>query len=699
MQNNSKEKESLKIKTDHDTAIGTASPVDIYENTNEYLFKLKGARGVREYNLMRYDDTIASIIRVISAPIKGSNWIIRTQSTDEKDVEIAKFFYDYFWEQAPKVFSSILNNILLMLCFGFTVFEKVWKETYIKGKQYLMMDLQYRHQLTIERIELDKKQIVQYCDGEYLNIPFDDLLFFVNEQEGDDYWGRPIIRPCYAKWLRKKQNSGQWTIAGLKNATGFIHVTTPKTIKKTDKEYEDLKKSLSKVQEGKASILITSEGYESKIFNPNVNASFYDTTEKSIDVGMRNAALANFLGLGTTGTGTYNVGEIQYKMFLKSLKEIISYIEQTFTKQVLKPMTIVNFGDCETYPELSCQDINNDTNVALIKEALNFFREGIIKVTKKDEDDIRSKLSLPERLADDEVIELKPSIQMPTSTLQNKLKINIANSKQTPRSYAEKRKKEIDSYVEEMRRAMQSNLGLIADKAIADIRKFLKKNGVKGISELELKNRDYLTVLNKKIAFLAIKGWSNAEKLLNEAKNEKKKKTTATLDDEEINELPVVLRSFVKIKAENIINEQITALRSIVVNNANMPTNELDIDEVIGQIGLKVDEYLASSKIYGQADMAVVDTINKSEESYYLNTEDRNSIKYFTYVAVIDRNTTNYCKQLNGRTFTPYGPEYNLISIPRHYGCRSVMIPHFEEIPDKSKHDNLDGVDLSFQQF
>lgn len=697
MQNN-KEKEQVKIKTDHDAAIGTASPVDIYENTNEYLFKLKGARGVREYNLMRSDDTIASILRVISAPIKGSNWVIRTQSTDEKDVEIAKFFYDYFWEQAPKVFSSILNNVLLMLCFGFTVFEKVWQETFINGKQYLMMDLQYRHQLTIERIDLDKKQIVQYSDGKYLNIPFDDLLFFVNEQEGEDYWGRPIIRPCYAKWLRKKQNSGQWTIAGLKNATGFIHVTTPKTIKKTDQEYDDLKKSLSKVQEGKASILITSEGYESKIFNPNVNASFYDTTEKSVDIGMRNAALANFLGLGTTGTGTYNVGEIQYKMFLKSLKEIISYIEQTFTKQVLKPMTIVNFGVQETYPELSCQDINNDVNVELIKEALNFFREGVIKATKKDEDDIRSKLSLPERLADDEVIELKSSI-IPANNLQNKSKVNIVNSKQTPKSYVEKRKKEIDSYVEEMRRAMQSNLGLIADKAIADIRKLLKKNGVKGISELELKSRDYLTVLNKKIAFLAMKGWSNAEKLLNEAKNDKKKKTTSTLDDEEINELPVVLRSFVKIKAENIVNEQITALRSIVVNNANMPANELDIDEVVGQIGLKVDEYLASSKIYGQADMAVVDSINKSEESYYLNAEDGTTIKYFAYVAVIDKNTTDYCRQLNGRTFTPYGPEYNLISIPRHYGCRSVMIPHFEEIPDKSKHDNLDGVDLSFQQF
>ena len=401
-------------------------------------------------------------------------------------------------------------------------------------------------------------------------------------------------------------------------------MTTPKTIKKTDKEYEDLKKSLSKIQEGKASILITSEGYESKIFNPNVNASFYDTTEKSIDVGMRNAALANFLGLGTTGTGTYNVGEIQYKMFLKSLREI----EQTFTKYVLKPMTIVNFGMYETYPELSCQDVNNDTKVELIKEALNFFREGIIKVTKKDEDNIRSKLSLPERLIDDEVIELKPSIQMPTSTLQNKLKINIANSK-APKSYVEKRKKEIDSYVEEMRRAMQSNLGLIADKAIADIRKLLKKNGVKGISELELKSRDYLTVLNKKIAFLAMKGWSNAENLLNKAKNEKKNKTTATLDDEEINELPVVLRTFVKIKAENIVNEQLQQLKNIVVNNANMPTNELDIDEVIGQIGLKVDEYLASSKIYGQADMAVVDSINKSEESYYLNAEDGDSIKYF----------------------------------------------------------------------
>lgn len=696
---NPEEKEK-NIDTSHNLAVGTSFPVDVYTGTNEYLTPLKCAKGVTMYDKMQNDTDVSMVLQVTTTPIIGSEWIIRSQTGDQKDVDIATFFYDYFWEKAPDKFSKILNDILLMLIYGFVFFEKVWVEKWIEGKQYLMMDLQFRHPLTIEEMDIKKRIVKQYSDGKYLEMSFDTLLMFVYRQQGDDFWGRSLLRPCYQPFEDKMLNTGKWRIAGTKQATGFLHVEHPATLKKDDPQYKDLESALTKIATSKNPFLITPPNFKVTAHQPAITADFFQKTDETWSIKIRNTGLANFMGLGTTSTGSYSVGEIQLDMFMKSEEAVCRQIEQKFN-EVLREMVIVNFGIQDHYPELQCPTLNKALALKQLEAIKEYFRMGAVKVTKKDEAEIRSRTGFQMRDEEDEIIEVNPNTPASASAVQPQI-TNVKdvkeNIKLTNSFNPSKRNAEIDSLSNEMQMTMTSNLGIIADKAIADIRAYLKKNGTAGLFDnITFGKNNYQSVLFKKISFLVSKGWDDAKAF---ATKEGFYNAKTTLEDGDINKVPKVLKSYVANKAKNLAQQQVTELEAIVWNTANKPDVGIDIDELIAEIGNKVNTYVKSQKIQAQADMAVVQTLNDSEQTFYKSEEVE--IAYFVYVATIDGSTTEYCKWLNGRTFTPYGQVYKLIYPPRHFGCRSYLIPVFGKvsIPDLSRHDTVPPPSLmAIQQF
>jgi SPP1 gp7 family putative phage head morphogenesis protein len=687
------EKKESNIDTSHNVAVGTSFPLDVFAGTNEYLQTLKCARGVRMYDQMQNDTDVSMVLQVTSTPIIGSDWIIRSQSDDQKDRDIANFFYDYFWEKAPDKFSKILQDILLMLIYGFVYFEKVWVEKWIGGKQYLICELQFRHPLTIDEIDIKKRIVKQYSDGKYFEMSFDNLAMFVYKQQGDDYWGRSLIRPCYQPFEDKKLNTGKWRIAGTKQATGFIHVEHPANLKKEDAEYKAVETALTKIATSKNPYLITPPNFKVTAHQPAITADFFAKTDETWSIKIRNTGLANFMGLGTTSTGSYSVGEIQLNMFMEAEEAVCRYIEQKFN-EVLREMVIVNFGQQDKYPELKCPTLNKTLALKQLEAIKEYFRMGAVKVTKKDEDEIRTRTGFQMRDDEDEIIPINSNIpaEQPIATT------NIKNVKLTNAFSPTKRKGDIDSLSKEMQMTMTSNLGIIADKAIADIRAYLKKNGTAGLFDnITFGKNNYQSVLFKKISFLVSKGWDDAKAY---ASKEGFYNAKTTLEDGDINKVPKVLKSYVANKAKNLAQQQVTELEAIVWNTANKPDVGIDIDELIAEIGNKVDLYIKSQKIQTQADMAVVQTLNDSEQTFYKSEEVE--IAYFVYVATIDNATTEYCKWLNGRTFTPYGQAYKLIYPPRHFGCRSYLVPVFGKvsIPDMSRHDTLPPPSLmAIQQF
>ena len=210
------------------------------KDTNEQNPLLQGPAGVKTYDRMRkQDDTARSIISVIATPIKGATWNMRTEGKSAQDEEITKFLYSYFWEKGTSVFSEFLNSVLTMLPFGFAVFEKVWKVITYKGKNLLVMELQFRPQITITEIDIKKQIVKQNVKGEEYEIPFENLIFFVLDKEGSDYWGNSVLRTCVRAFEMKNQQYHFIEDATSRLATGLTCVRVPKTIKKGSQEYSN----------------------------------------------------------------------------------------------------------------------------------------------------------------------------------------------------------------------------------------------------------------------------------------------------------------------------------------------------------------------------------------------------------------------------------------------------------------------------
>ena len=676
-------------KVQENNPIGVDYPK--YANdTNEKNPILQGAAGVEKYDAMRkQDDTAKSIISVITTPIKGATWNMRTEDKSKRGEEITKFLYGYFWEKGTSVFSEFLNSVLTMLPFGFAVFEKVWKKINYNGQNFLVMELQFRPQITITEINIEKKIIKQSVKGKNYEIPFDNLVFFVLDKEGSDYWGNSVLRTCVRAYEMKNQQYRFIEQATARLSTGLTHVRYPRTIKAGTKDYQQCERIANLARRGMLQACSTPNDIDINLIKYETDTQPFINTINNLDVSMRNSALANFIGLGTTGTGSYSVGEVQFKLFMEAEKSITNLIEQIFTKEVLRPIVEVNFGAQEFYPELVCQDLDKDTVTQKLNLALQFFQSGVLVPTKKDEQDIRAKIGLNENLDDSKKDDLPLKDDDPQNVKKGKDK-----------SW----KKTIDSFVSEMYLAMSGNLSLLADKAIADTRKNLEKKGLKGVNDLEISTSLYQKILVKKLSFLAIRGWNDAKELAEKnGATISNKKDDKNLEDGELAKVPPALRDYVSNKAKIIATEHVVQLATIIKTTANSYNEGISIDNLIADINTQVNDYLQSNKIQVAADKAVVQTMNDSEQSFFKN-ECSDQIAYFTYEAVLDDSTTEYCRWLHGKTYTPYGREFYIVYPPRHFRCRSRMVPTFYRPnlpePDPANHDLIPPPSiLKFQQF
>jgi phage gp29-like protein len=128
--------------------------------TEEANYKLRGTQGSKVFDEMRKTDAqVNASLMAMELPIRATKWYVEPAynsdgETEEQDKQIAEFVEKALFDYMDSTWDDFLREVLTMLPFGFSVFEKVFAMQDTEyGKKIVLQKLAYRKQRTIDRWE------------------------------------------------------------------------------------------------------------------------------------------------------------------------------------------------------------------------------------------------------------------------------------------------------------------------------------------------------------------------------------------------------------------------------------------------------------------------------------------------------------------------------------------------------------------
>jgi len=336
--------------------------------------------------MRRMDGTVIAVLNAIKAPVFSTDWRIETESEEEEDQMIAEFVHKQLLEMGDsyggRTWNEFLREAFNFLDFGHYVFEIVYD---VVDGQIILKDLAPRIPRSIQNWKLTDGRfgIVQWIrtdDKTIFNaeIPGDKLLILTNEKEGDDVTGRSVLRAAYKHYKMKDVLYRISAIAAERYGVGIPVVWVPESAGTAEKsEAEEMAKNLRSNQ--KSFVLFKGKKddwvFEIKTPNGNPQGAQIDSLIEHHNKQILLSVLANFLGLGTDGVGSFALSKDQSSFFLKHVEDKARYFTEQINKQVIKRLVDINFGKREVYPKLKFSALG-DIDFREMSEVLKTLSDG-----------------------------------------------------------------------------------------------------------------------------------------------------------------------------------------------------------------------------------------------------------------------------------------------------------------------------------
>ncbi len=376
----------------------------------EYLSTLTGSQRADVYDKMRRSDSnVSMVLSSMKSPIKSGEW--NWQQGDKDTVEKYPYaeqdmkFIEHVFSNMIWPFSKILEESTTVIEFGLAAFEKTHKivlDDPIFGSYIGLKNIGWRSPKTIERFNIDRDErllsITQMSYGDasrYVDIPAQFLTLLTINQEGANYEGISLLRPCYGNWFRKNEY--------LKfQASGIEKSAIPTPIAKVpagfegSPEQDTLERFLQGYTANGKKYIIHPEGWDINLHpNTGFDPAKIDAAIDNEDKRMTKAVLANFLELGMSGGGGSHALSADLSDFFMNSLQYIARIIATAWSNVAKELIIINFGPREVYPFLTCTGINDQAGTELATIIQLLVNAGVIVADDVLEADVREKYRLP----------------------------------------------------------------------------------------------------------------------------------------------------------------------------------------------------------------------------------------------------------------------------------------------------------------
>lgn len=665
-------------------------------------------KGLDKYESMLVDDAVKAGLITKKSAIVASGWQIIPADDTPQAKEMAEWIENQLRESYNGNFDASLYEMLDAFEYGFTVTEKIYD---IVDGMLILKELKTRPSQSFEfhcddKGYLKPDGLKQWTMNAMISLPQDKCIIYSYDKKRDNLYGTSDLRSAYRAWFSKDFTIKMMNIAIERMGNPLVVAKYPKNASPEDRDkLMDIADNIS----GKTSISIPVEATFEFIQAP----SNMDLFQKAIEIYniaiMKAILLPEKMGFGGDTGGSYALGKVQQNTYLWILEKIRNELETLIHDQLIKQIVDYNFGLLDKYPKFKWKPLSEENKDEKAKIIIDAISRGSLINDLATENFLRGLIGLPEKMEEEADDTEEPEEENKDTENEPKSKSSNDGSddddtddikdgkkefklRRKPNTYElkvnfEKINKDMDETTVNAMDNLRSILEKIRDDFTNQIirKKIMENKNIEAVKSLEFKYiRDYALECE---SFLR-KSYTDGKKTSIDIHKTHRKsfaKATSNIGLVKSKALTYIKES-ARFLAGTISGKYQNMAKKIVSDGvANGTPLNLIVEKVdnvfaplVAQISKAGYDYDGKS-LYTPVNTEIAKAYNAGMQEYNKELEDSGEIVAYEWSSILDSVTTEGCNDLDGMIFEVTSNVWSDLGVPRHYNCRSLMIPIYRD--------------------
>jgi hypothetical protein len=340
----------------------------------EHVPELVWPVSIRTYSRMRHEPQIAAVLKVYFLAIQRARWSVDgTGCRDEVTAQIADDLglpvngtdeeptgarrRRFTWAEHLRL--SLLDQV-----YGHMFFEQAWVQ---EAGRFRLAAVSERMPQTIADVHIATDgtlaSIVQEA-GMFARNPRPittangALVYYVNEREGSNYFGRSPLRPSYADWLIKGEVLRVHATAIRRFGLGIPYAEAKPGAMPA--EVAELQRMVAGMKATEHMGAALPHGATLKLAG--LQGSVPDAVAflNYLDRQMTRSTLTSLLDMATAERGARSLGETVMDLMVYAQQAVADSHAGTGTSQIVVPLVDANWSEDEPAPRIVCNDVGAD---------------------------------------------------------------------------------------------------------------------------------------------------------------------------------------------------------------------------------------------------------------------------------------------------------------------------------------------------
>jgi len=664
----------------------------------EYLQELQGTQAADIFDRMRRSDPkVKMVLSAMKNPIKSATWEVVQKGDDTREGEIQQAFIEHIlFNDLGKTWKSFLHEALSCIDFGYSLFEITYSAVLnheVFGSYNGIRSLAFRSQRTIERWDVNRhgelQSVYQQANGDAqdnVNMPAKYLLHFALEKEGDNFEGISILRPAYGPWLRKNEFL-KYIAAGIQKYAIPIPILEIPEGKQGSKEYKAALGAMKKYVSHQCNYLTVPFGWKITLQNNPFDAEKIRKVVNEENVEIVNAALANFLELGQSGSGSYALSFDLSDFFLGGLEYVAEQIAETINMVLIPNLIALNFPDQKPLVELKVSGISDRAGEEFSKIIMNLINSGAIKADDRLEEHLRKRYGLPEM---DETSSREKTPATPGAPSDP---VKLAEKKtDSKKKSSDPVKGKIETDAEKLKGIMKSNLENLSSQIVTQSGNHWAKsnetNRVQAPKEFKLNGiAQYRAELTEELS----RQYNTA---VAQARNENRRFKNIKLSETEFR-IKLAEKDKLNRKAllritgivDTLVNGNVSDLEKVARLQYSQSTESTDSQATLEQDIKDQTNKTIKGPMTATGSIINASTMtNMGRKDFFGEMVKTGEVESFTWVNPSP--VSEICKALNGVTLPADHPDVNRYWPPLHHNCKTYTVANTSTTRDNPEPQN-----------